>query len=193
MNTTGERPNRVKDHRDESLRDSRCSRLVRARAIYGRLSLATDSLGVFLQCFEGDCSGDHSVSGAALTRSRINHHDRVSCRPQARELLDRYAAHSTLVKELMASPPLQRQDSSEDSQNEDGPQPAERRQLGEYTVYRVVKYDAERDAGTRPQRRTDQVVEHETAESCPHDSRHRRGHGTEPGNELRKREYPGPE
>src|SRR5438105_3598984 len=156
MNTTCERPNGVKAHGDESLRNSRRRRLVRACAIHDHLAAVTASSGVFLEHFEGDRSGYHPVPGAALARPRVDHHERAARLPQARELPDRYAAHSKLVEELMASPPLQREESREDTQDEDGPQPAESRELREYAVDGVVKDDAECDACARPERRTEE-------------------------------------
>src|SRR5438874_2486055 len=193
MNSTCERPNGVKAHGDESLRNSCRGRLVRARAIHDPLPAVTGSSGVFLHHFEGDRSGYHPVPGAALARPRVDHHEGAARIPQARELRDRYAAQSKLVEELVASPPLQRQKSREETYDEDGSQPAEGRELREYAVDGVVKDDAECDACARPERRTDQVVEHETAQRRSHDSRHCCGHSAEPGNELRKRQPPRPE
>src|SRR5437660_3307851 len=147
MNTTCERPNGVKAHGDESLRNSRRGRLVRACAIHDHLAAVTGSSGVFLQHFEGDRSGYHPVPGAALARPRVDPHEGAARVPHARELRARYAAHSKLVQELMASPPLPRQESREDPHDEHGSQPAESRELREYAVDGVVKDDAECDPG----------------------------------------------
>src|SRR5947207_12514350 len=188
MNTTCERPNGVKAHGDESLATSCRGCSVRARAIHDHPAAVTGSCGVFLQHFEGDRSGYHPVPGAALARPRVDHHEGAARIPQARELRDRYAAHSKLVEELVASPPLQRQKSREETYDEDGSQPAESRELREYAVDGVVKDDTECDACARPERRTAHVVEQEIVTRPFHDSRHIGGHRAEPMIQHRKRQ-----
>src|SRR5437763_16588728 len=103
MNTTCERPNGVKAHGDESLRNSRRRRLVRACAVHDHLAAVTDSDSVLLERFDGDRTGYHPVPGAALARPRADHQEGAARLPQTRQLLDRYAAHSKLVEDMMTS------------------------------------------------------------------------------------------